>query len=186
MKLIEEKKLLIFQVVSSILLLISTVFVQIADFNIAKYNEGFVKRALILLNKHQIRDDYNRTANFYTIFQAIPDLHYEIKEDLLNSKGADYVDPEEMELINKLQEGEISTKDFLQKSKVNKKRRSFELLSEFNKGATKLNEYMQRGTVWLFIRNFVLIPLQIIFILILIIGYYLLFIQISNRINKTA
>lgn len=117
MRLIEERGLLVLQVVSLFILLISTVFLQIADYKIGKYESECTRKLLVLINKFNVQNTYSMSANFYTLFQTLRSASVENLQEVFKSPQYKYyVNPEEKELTQKLESESITLKEFFARS----------------------------------------------------------------------
>ena len=181
MRLAEEKNLLGLQIISLVLLFVSTVLIQIADYQIEEYNRTYLKKVFTLLSKYQVRDSISRTGDFLSLLQGHPTIQLDLDPAMRSSQYHDYVGPADKKLFEQFTAGTISRQEWLKQMAGRKKEESRTLLHEYNTGAGNLSTYLQGGTRWVPIRNFILIPLQFIFIAVLSIGYYQLLRQVAAR-----
>jgi hypothetical protein len=183
MRLIEEQKNIRIQMILAISILFSTVFVQFADSQITKHHNKIITDLSTVIHAGIVAASYGRAASFYELHQRIPELNVEIDSDYFSSPQSDHFDPEEKQMVAKLQNKEIDDKEFLKQSLNHKKKKYRDLLHKFNQDSLNLGEMMAKGTIWTLIRN-VLVIIQFALILTIIYMYCNLLLSISKRTTK--
>ncbi len=176
MRLVEQKYSIKLQIVSLILLVSMTIMIQVANYQITRYNDKTLKMILKLIRDSQIRDGYKFNANMYTMFSGMGLEIEKIDTDVLKPE---FPDKYFAGLVKELNVGKISKDILLKKLIKYNKTQSKTLLKTNNKLTKEINE--REGSFWLLLRNFIFVPFQFLGLVILIIGYTRLVIMISAR-----
>jgi hypothetical protein len=179
MRLIEEEFSVKLQMGTLLALVLFTMLIQVADYNISKYDNVTSNMILQLIQIHQVRSDYKLNSNFYAIYQGMG-----FKKIIIDTEEQKLISNDKIlvELASKLQSGKISDKQYITEFIAHNKALSNSLQKELNDLATIIQR--RNESPWLFWRNFVFVPLQFLGLSIIIIGNYRLARMISTRTNK--
>ena len=179
------------QLVSLLLLFVSTILIQIADYRIDEYKSSLLQREIEVSNLYQKFTAEKINSEFAIFKQFVPyeKLSQENRDKIRNTLISNFdsqlnKDPKVAESVAKLKSGSISIKQYFSDLVTIHTQRTLNILNKYNKEVLKINKKIKKGTPWDFWKKFVFIPLQIICLLILAAGYFNLMKDILNRIKK--
>ena len=119
MRLVEEIKFMKLQLVSLLLLFVSTILIQIADYRIDEYKSSLLQREIEVSNLYQTFTAEKINSEFAIFKQFVPydKLSQENRDKIRNTLISNFdsqlnKDPKIAELVDKLKSGSISIKQY--------------------------------------------------------------------------
>jgi hypothetical protein len=185
----EEVTLVKLQLVSLLSLVVLTVAIQYADYEINKFNSGVLDATLYVSNKLQIGTQLtiHGASTFFKQWIPFEKMTNEDKEQWINSHLS-YVDslvlkdPAIDELLKRLKNDKDLKRFYGDLTKILDNKVG-SIANEYNTAIFKLNDVINKGTIWVRIKPW-LLTFQLLAIVILAYGYSKLMRDISNRIAQ--
>jgi preprotein translocase subunit SecE len=182
MRLIEEKNLMKMNIISMVFIVLTSVFIQIADHYIGERKDVAMMQVLLLLQKEQFKVNHDTKARFYTIYRALGiEAHNIMNEGEYNSSD-DYdslnMDKERIDLRRQFKNGTISSQEYTSKLIDYHQKRSEKFRRDYNEIWRNIQK--THPSNWEIIKKLSFV-LQIIGVFILIFGYSNLLLLIQKR-----
>ncbi|WP_319588905.1 hypothetical protein [uncultured Desulfobulbus sp.] len=180
MRLIEEKYSIQIQIFSLIIISLSTIFSQIANYKIDDFTDNLMHQRLKLSELEQQAILYRQYSEKYALL-LVENKKLEIIEELLPDPN---VNSYSKIIAKKYIDGEISQEEMVKLFKDHYRKLNIELRKIIDDKVKSFNADRTNGSRWLFWRNYVFLPLQFIGPVILVIGNSFLLLSISSRTKK--
>ncbi len=174
MRITEERMLIRLNVISIISILLTTAMIQIFDYQANKYNQNLAIKLLSAFQIHQVRTDHKLNSEFYSLYKALNLNVTTNSESVFN-----YADLEVKKLFSEVKNGSITNEEFFVQYIKYSKQKSKTLYLQYNSILEEL--IRDKPPKWLWMRNFILVPIQFIGIFLLLWGYWRLLKMISEK-----
>lgn len=180
MRLLEEKHSVLLQIISLVVITLSTISAQIANYKVDEYADELIHKRMKLNELSTQSFEYRRYSEKYGAVQVSP-VKLEVVQDLLSDPN---VNTGAKRIAEQYINGAISHDEMVKQFRNHYMGLHLELRKVINTLTHEFNEDKNKGSKWQAWRDYVFTPLQLIGVVILIIGNAQLLLSVSNRINK--